>query len=148
MPDSTDPTQPPVEPFQPFVPSAQAPFDHRRLSHLLRRAALGANSSRLAAFSGKSPAQVVDSLAAYDPNDDRPYAELLRGLGGALSPIYNPDDAQKWWLLRMLDTPRPLQERIALFWHNHFATSTGKVRQSALVSRQIDLFRKFGLASF
>jgi uncharacterized protein (DUF1800 family) len=50
--------------------------------------------------------------------------------------------------MRMLDTPRPLQERIALFWHNHFATSTGKVRQSALVSRQIDLFRRQGLGNF
>ncbi len=48
----------------------------------------------------------------------------------------------------MLDTPRPLQERMALFWHNHFATSTGKVHQSALVSRQIDIFRKLGLGSF
>jgi uncharacterized protein (DUF1800 family) len=143
-----DPSQPPVDPFQPFVPSAQTPFDHRRLSHLLRRAALGAGSSRLATYSGKTPAQVVDSLVAYDPNDDRPYEELLRGLGSGLSPIYDPNNAQKWWLMRMLDTPRPLQERIALFWHNHFATSTGKVRQSALVSRQIDLFRKFAMANF
>jgi uncharacterized protein (DUF1800 family) len=139
---------PPSDPFSPFVPSADQPFDHRRRCHLLRRAALGISPQRLQAFANQSPSQVVDSLTAYDPADDHPYAELLAGLGGALSPIYNPADAQKWWLMRMLDTPRPLQERIALFWHNHFATSTGKVRQSALVSRQIDLFRRLGLANF
>src|SRR5436305_1553534 len=138
----------PNDPFSPFVPSADQPFDHRRLCHLLRRAALGISPQRLRSFANQSPSQVVDSLTAYDPADDRPYAELLAGLGGALSPIYDPADAQKWWLMRMLDTPRPLQERIALFWHNHFATSTGKVRQSALVSRQIDLFRRHGLGNF
>ena len=142
------PISPPSDPFSPFVPSADQPFDHRRLCHLLRRAALGVSPLRLQSFANQSPSQVVNSLTAYDPADDHPYAELLAGLGGGLSPIYDAADAQKWWLMRMLDTPRPLQERIALFWHNHFATSTGKVRQSALVSRQIDLFRRLGLANF
>jgi uncharacterized protein (DUF1800 family) len=141
-------TTPPSDPFSPFAPSADQPFDHRRLCHLLRRAALGISPQRLQDFAGQSPSQVIDTLTAYDPSDDRPYAELLADLGGSLSPIYNATDAQKWWLMRMLDTPRPLQERIALFWHNHFATSTGKVRQSALVSRQIDLFRRMGLGNF
>jgi hypothetical protein len=143
-----DPTPLPNDPFSPFVPSAETPFDHRRLCHLLRRAALGVSLPRLQGYSGQSPSQVIDALCAYDPNDDRPYAELLAGIGGTLSPIYNANDAQKWWLMRILDTPRPFQERIALFWHNHFATSTGKVRQSALVSRQIDLFRRLGLGNF
>jgi len=73
---------------------------------------------------------------------------MVRGLGGVLSPTNTPESAQEWWLMRMLDTPRPLQERIALFWHNHFATSTGKVRQASLVSKQIDLFRRLGLGDF
>jgi hypothetical protein len=138
----------PTDPFSPYVSTGDAALDHRRLCHLLRRAALGVSPDRLHAFAGQSASQVVDSLTAYDPSDDRPYAELLAGLGSVLSPIYNATDAQKWWLMRILDTPRPFQERIALFWHNHFATSTGKVRQSALVSRQIDLFRRLGLGNF
>ena len=139
-------TKPPDQPFATFNPSAAEPFDHRRLCHLLRRAALGVSPQRLKRYAGQSPAQVVDVLTGYDPNRD-PYHDLLDGLGG-ISPIYNPVDAQKWWLLRMLDTDAPLQERMALFWHNHFATSTGKVRQSALVSRQIDLFRQKGMGNF
>jgi uncharacterized protein (DUF1800 family) len=139
--------QPPSDAFSPFVPTADEPFDHRRLSHLLRRATLGVAPDRFRACASESPGQVVDALISYDPADDRPYAELIDGLG-SISPLYSPEDAQKWWLMRMLDTPRPLQERVALFWHNHFATSVGKVRQPALVSRQIDLFRRLGLGSF
>ena len=33
-----------------------------------------------------------------------------------------------WWANRMLTTPRPLQEKLTLFWHGHFATSEEKVR--------------------
>ena len=33
-----------------------------------------------------------------------------------------------WWAQRMLVTTRPLQEKMALFWHGHFATSEEKVR--------------------
>jgi hypothetical protein len=140
--------QAPADGLEPFAPTVQTPFDHRRLCHLLRRATIGVSRARLEQFAGKTPAEIVNSLTSYDAEDDRPYADLLKGLSGALSPIYSAEDAQKWWLMRMLDTPRPLQERMALFWHNHFATSTGKVRQAALVSRQIDLFRRHGLGNF
>lgn len=140
--------QPPADPFAALIPPADAPFDHRRLCHLLRRAALGISADRLREFAGRSPVQIVDALTSYDGNDDRSYAEMMRGLSGALSVIHSADEAQRWWIFRMLDTPRPLQERMALFWHIHFATSTGKVKQSALVSRQIDIFRRLGLGSF
>jgi hypothetical protein len=142
------PIRPPEDALSPFVPGDREPFDHARLCHLLRRAAIAVSPQRLEAFAGLGPGEAVDRLMGYDPADDRPYEGLLTGLSGSLSPIYSADQAQQWWLMRMLDTPRPLQERVALFWHNHFATSTGKVRQSALVSRQIDLFRRQGLGNF
>jgi hypothetical protein len=139
---------PPDQPFAPFVPSSKEPFDHRRLCHLLRRAALGISPDRLAACSGKSPSQIVGELTGYDAEND-PFDKLLGGLTGSLSVISRAEDAQRWWLMRMLDKDaRPFQERIALFWHNHFATSTGKVRQANLVSRQVDLFRRMGLGNF
>ncbi|HEY7119821.1 MAG TPA: DUF1800 domain-containing protein [Tepidisphaeraceae bacterium] len=147
MPQSPSP---PIEPFEPFVGSDAPPgrFGHRWLCHLLRRGAVAVSPQRLKTFAGQSASQVVAALTGYDPADDRPYSDLLSGLSGTMSPVYNAEDAQKWWLMRLLDSPRPLQERIALLWHNHFATSTGKVRQSALVSRQIDLFRRLGLGNF
>src|SRR5258708_3085311 len=33
-----------------------------------------------------------------------------------------------WGANRMLTSPRPLEEKMALFWHGHFASNEGKVR--------------------
>src|SRR5678815_5688397 len=103
-------SKPPADATEPFAASAKEPFDHRRLCHLLRRATLAVNRRRLEQFARKSPSEIVNSLTGYDPADDRPYSDLLQGLSGMLSPIYNAEDAQKWWLMRILDSPRPLQE--------------------------------------
>lgn len=47
-----------------------------------------------------------------------------------------------WWLERMAHGPRPLQEKLVLFWHGHFATSVEKVREPYLMWRQNELFRR------
>src|SRR5207253_6080241 len=36
-------------------------------------------------------------------------------------------DARQRWLFRMVHTDRPLQEKMTLFWHNHFATGYNKI---------------------
>jgi len=46
------------------------------------------------------------------------------------------------WLRRMAKGPRPLQEKMVLFWHGHFATSVEKVRDAYLMWRQNELFRR------
>src|SRR5207244_2312742 len=60
----------------------------------------------------------------------------------------NIEPAKFWWLSRMLFTQRPLQEKLALFWHNHFATANSKVANAPLMLQQIQLFRDSGLGSF
>jgi uncharacterized protein (DUF1800 family) len=47
-----------------------------------------------------------------------------------------------WWLQRMAKGSRPLQERMTLFWHGHFATSAEKVRDAYYMWRQNELFRR------
>jgi len=51
-------------------------------------------------------------------------------------------ELQGWWLERMATTSRPLQEKMTLFWHSHFATSFRKVRDAFLMWLQNDLFRR------
>lgn len=51
-------------------------------------------------------------------------------------------DLLGWWLERMVNGPRPLQEKLALFWHDHFATSFEKVRNAYLMWLQNDTFRR------
>ena len=48
-----------------------------------------------------------------------------------------------WWLKRMAHGPRPLQEKLTLFWHGHFATSAQKVRESYYMWLQNQTFRTF-----
>ncbi|MDB6027149.1 MAG: hypothetical protein JWM68_3372 [Verrucomicrobiales bacterium] len=47
-----------------------------------------------------------------------------------------------WWLEAMANSPRPLQEKLTLFWHGHFATSAVKVRNGYFMYLQNDTFRK------
>lgn len=53
-----------------------------------------------------------------------------------------------WWATRMLTTNRPLEEKMALFWHGHFATSEDKVRDYRKMLRQLELFQTHATGSF
>ncbi len=53
-----------------------------------------------------------------------------------------------WWAECMLVSDRPLQEKMALFWHGHFATSAEKVRDVRKMQVQLDLFRREATGSF
>jgi uncharacterized protein (DUF1800 family) len=48
-----------------------------------------------------------------------------------------------WWLNRMVHGPRPLQEKLTLFWHGHFATSVQKVKDAYYMWLQNETFRRF-----
>ena len=47
-----------------------------------------------------------------------------------------------WWANRMLATPRPLEEKLTLFWHGHFATGENKVRDYRMMLRQNTMLRE------
>jgi len=53
-----------------------------------------------------------------------------------------------WWANRMLATQRPLEEKMALFWHGHFATTEEKVRDYRKMLIQLELFQTKGLGNF
>ena len=55
---------------------------------------------------------------------------------------------KNWWLYRMIYSANPLAEKMALFWHNHFATSNAKVRSARHMAAQNLLIRKHALGSF
>ena len=46
-----------------------------------------------------------------------------------------------WWANRMLTTRRPLEEKLTLFWHGHFASGENKVRDYRMMLRQNMMFR-------
>ena len=53
-----------------------------------------------------------------------------------------------WWANRMLNTQRPLEEKMTLFWHGHFANSEEKVRDYRKMQKQNALFRAQATGNF
>jgi uncharacterized protein (DUF1800 family) len=120
--------------------------ERSRIAHLLRRAGFGASPSELEAAVARGYDATLDQLLT--PTDDHDAAEdALQQVDFDLTKL---NDSQRWWLVRMRYTSRPLVEKMALFWHGHFATGVSKVgiRNLALMRQQNDLFRSSGLGGF
>lgn len=49
----------------------------------------------------------------------------------------------RWWVRRLLETPRPLEEKLVLFWHDHFASSYRTLGDTYLMYQQNQLFRRY-----
>jgi hypothetical protein len=57
-------------------------------------------------------------------------------------------EIQKWWLRRMIESPRPLEEKMTLFWHGHFATGYRTIEDSWHMFQQNRLFRNLATGNF
>lgn len=58
------------------------------------------------------------------------------------------DRVAYWWANRMVSSPTPLKEKMAVFWHGHFTSSEEKVRDYRKMLRQLTLFQDQGLGHF
>jgi uncharacterized protein (DUF1800 family) len=103
------------------------------IEHLLRRIGFGAGPGEVEQYTELGYATALDRLinyeSVYDGVDDligKPgYVALT--ITGRLAADTNIAHARQRWLFRMVHTDRPLQEKMTLFWHNHFATAYSKV---------------------
>jgi uncharacterized protein (DUF1800 family) len=80
-----------------------------------------------------------EQLVGPAPHDDK---------GRPLAPYDAWGHDHAWWLDRMVRTSRPLVERMALVWHDWFATSNAGVGSQRLMLNQNQLFREHGLGAF
>jgi uncharacterized protein (DUF1800 family) len=112
---------------------------------LLRRAGFGSTEAELDDYTALGYDATLDRLLNYTQVDDSATNELVASL--PTDPT-NFEHARQAWLMRMLHTRRPLQEKMVLFWHTHFATGSSKVRRAALMLQQIQLFREHALGNF
>ena len=67
---------------------------------------------------------------------------------GLRSNSYETQRLALWWGERMLRTQRPLEEKLTLFWHGHFATGNGKVRDTRMMERQHLMLRANATGNF
>lgn len=145
-------------------------WNRKRAAHLLGRAGFGTTPDQLAAASKKPMEQVIDELFIPAPHVEPPewikpgeetkpdYKALLKGLNDEEKRLVRRDyqklygqqqrELVAWWVNRMITTPSPLQEKTALFWHGHFATSIRKVRIPYMMYQQNETFRKQGLGNW
>jgi Protein of unknown function (DUF1800) len=83
------------------------------------------------------------------PSGDRPLQPVVNRFFYWLRADYlEIRRAGQWWAQRMLMTKRPLEEKLALFWHGHFATSDDKVRDYRKLVQQLALFHKHANGNF
>ena len=61
---------------------------------------------------------------------------------------YETKRLAEWWGERMVRTNRPLEEKLAYFWHGHFATSNAKALRYDLMKLHYETLRDNGLGSF
>lgn len=115
-------------------------------AHLWRRAGFGASRKTIEETVALGPDKAIDRLVD-GPADDAAAKDLefiYRSVIGA----EDEDGARGWILLRMLRSEHPVREKIALFWHSHFATSNAKIRDLRWMTRQYRLFLNHGLGKF
>ncbi len=134
------------EHLQPFEPDAANPWDADAAAHLWRRAGFGAPPSRIDATLRTTPAEA--SRAAVEGPARDGAAEGLESIFGAVVGSNNDDKARAWLVSRMVRCEHQLREKVALFWHGHFATSIAKVRDLGWMMRQYRIFLEDGLGKF
>lgn len=128
-----------------FEPGGNRPWDARLAAHLLRRAGFGPNRAEIERAVSEGPQKTVDSL--LDPRADLAEFEALHA-DYETSAAGSVDALRAWWLRRMIDTPHPLLEKMAVFWHGHFATSQAEVGSGPLMHRHVALLREHALGNF
>jgi uncharacterized protein (DUF1800 family) len=127
-----------------YEPDTERPWTLAQAGHLYRRAAFGANWEQLQHALSDGPQRTLDKLLR--PQEDvetfnATYDEYETSTGSA-------NDLRAWWLRRMIQTPRPLLEKMTLFWHSYFATSGTQVKSARLMGQHIRLLRSQALGSF
>jgi uncharacterized protein (DUF1800 family) len=123
--------------------------DSERVRHLLRRFGLGAGRYERQNFEKLGPDKTFDFLLNDDKVDE----------GFPISPWEFAAQEDKridtgayhlagFWALRMFMTQRPLEQKLALFWHDHFAVDFEKVYELPMMHGYLEIIRDKGRGKF
>lgn len=147
-------------------PIATKDWDYAKARHLLSRAGFGAPPEEVERLVKMGPHRAVTEIVEYrelpqaniDPEKElysweRPlaYEKLLseatqRKIAedvGEQRNVLGHAVMIRWWVRRLLESPRPLEEKLVLFWHDHFASSYRTLGDTYLMYQQNQLFRRY-----
>jgi uncharacterized protein (DUF1800 family) len=117
------------------------------MAHLLRRAGFGATRDQIDQYVAKGYEETVEDLlnpVAARPEDQ----DLMDRYFIASVEARTVSHADPQWSWRLATTEKPLEEKIALFWHSLLAVGGIKLDHGLEMLTEIDLFRRLGLGSF
>ncbi len=166
---SAAPHVPPAVVFERLTPLADGEWDYVKARHLLARAGFGGTPDEVAKLLAMGLREAVDFLVDFQnqPDVDLPFhvetpdhvkaAEFLKAgpeQKKKLTQKRRQEDMSQlrelceWWLKRMLQTDRPLEEKLVVFWRGHFATEHRTVKNSSAMYTQNQLFRELAAGNF
>jgi len=117
------------------------------MAHLMRRVGFGATYEELQARAAKGYEATVEELL----NPERQPAiqmDLLERFFIDWKEMNNIETNQTYWTYRMVNSQRPLEEKMALFWHGILVVGNSKCEHGRQVKEQLNRFRSEGLGSF
>ena len=154
-----------------LTPLDEKGWDRDKAAHLLRRAGFGGTATEVDALFAKGIAQAVASLVDYGPI---PYAPAAPAIDPAIREAIDRverrrmDEAERqrvreerqrqerrslvelrlWWIERLVESPRPLEEKLTLFWHGHFTSGAREVQRTWFLLEQNEFLRHYASATF
>jgi uncharacterized protein (DUF1800 family) len=118
------------------------PASTQQIAHLLRRTGVRVNMTRLAELQQLELSAAVDAVCDFSVNP-------------ALVLPAQTDGDWKWgeavrnqYFDRLANLPNPLEAKLVLFWHGHFATALGKVGNYPLMVRQYQTIARLAAGNF
>lgn len=156
-----------------FRPTASNPWDYAKAAHLLNRAGFGGKPEEIERLVGLGSDGAVEELLNYDRIPESPatldYTELrqaledyararqaraddatLRALNNRINRLLREkfQETREWWATLLLQTKRPLQEKMVLFWHGLLVSGFPETRNPEFLYIQNQLFRRMALGNF
>ena len=116
------------------------------MAHLMRRAGFSATREELEERVAKGYEATVEELLNPESQPEVDEDIWTRYFPDAHESM-GPFQVASCWIYRMINSKRPLEEKMALFWHQIFATGNSKVDGPPEVLEQVYMFRRNGMGS-
>ena len=117
------------------------------MAHLMRRAGFGARYDELEALAAKGYEATVEDLLHPEEQPELEM-DILQRYFVEFRNLQALEPGQHYWTYRMINTPRQLEEKIALFWHGILCTGNAKCEHGRQIQLLLAKFRRHGMGSF
>ncbi len=127
------------------------PLSGAQSAHLCRRVGFSGTNGEISYFAGREASDAVEEILTIEPT-----TPSIPGFIDGVEWWQVLNEMRFWWVDRMTDAswvnrtaarPSPLEEKMTLFWHSHFASGIRKVEDASVMWRQNNIFRNRGRGS-